>query len=301
MLRPVSLGGVLLLAVTAALAAPVPVLEFEAPAELAAVAARLERIEPYRLEAAMRLAGMITPGPPVRVVLAPEGSPAADAAPPWVSGYAYGALGRVVLLPERTPRYPDSSLEELLVHEVSHVLVARASAGRPVPRWFNEGLAMLAGSSWNLEDRARLTLVLLRRAELPLAEVERMFAGGPLEVTRAYAVAGALMRYLVQRYGRRAPARILDGLAAGLEFDEAFFRATGSELERALEAFWRRHSFWYRWFPILSSSATLWLVVLAVAAAAYQRKRRRAAALEEAWELEETHLPPPDAPQPPPN
>jgi hypothetical protein len=207
--------------------------------------------------------------------------------PEWVSGYAYGSLGRVVLLPERTPSYPDGSLDELLLHELTHILVARAAAGRPVPRWFNEGLAMMAAGSWSLEDRTRLTFAMVRRTELPLVEVDRLFGGEPGEVRRAYVLSGALVRDIVLRYGRPAPRRILAAIARGESFREAFHGATGATLAGATRSFWQRHSFWYRWVPLLGSSFTLWLLIIVLAFIAWGRKRRKVAALQQVWDEEE--------------
>ena len=270
----------------AAAAAP-PQLIVEAPAELRGEANAIRQVDSRRLEAAARLTGVRGPQPAVRVTLAAEGSPPATAVPAWVSGYAYGALGRVVLLPERTPSYPDGSLEELLLHELTHVLVARAAPGRPVPRWFNEGLAMMAGGSWGLEDRTRLTLAMVRGSERPLAELDRLFAGDSGEVRRAYAISGALVRDIVLQHGRPAPRRILAGVAQGRSFPDAFRDATGTTLAGHVASFWRRHSFWYRWVPLLGSSFALWLLIVALAFVAWWRKRRKVAALRRAWDEEE--------------
>ena len=67
-------------------------------------------------------------------------------------GRPLGDQGLIVLLPERVPSYPDSSLDDVLLHETAHVLVARAAGGRPLPRWFQEGMAMIAGRSWGRDD-----------------------------------------------------------------------------------------------------------------------------------------------------
>src|SRR6476659_7633306 len=80
-----------------------PQLVFEAPPALAPVAARLRALGPGNLAAAMRLLGLTEPGPPIRVILAREGSDLAKNVPPWISGYALGDLGVVVLLPGREP------------------------------------------------------------------------------------------------------------------------------------------------------------------------------------------------------
>ena len=124
-------------------------------------------MDPARLAPAVGLVGLRDPGPPIRVILAPEGSEGlARPVPGWVAGYAVSEAGVVVLLPGRLPAVPDSSLEDLLGHEVAHVLVSRAAGGRPVPRWFHEGMAMIAGGWWGLEERSRLTLALVRGREV---------------------------------------------------------------------------------------------------------------------------------------
>jgi peptidase MA superfamily protein len=267
-----------------------PRLVIEAPPRLASTAARLRSIDPSRLASAMRLVGLDRPGPPIRVILAPEGSGPAVLVSPWISGYALSNQGLIVLMPQRVPSYPDSSLEEVLRHEVAHVLIDRASGGRPLPRWFHEGLALIAGGSWGFDDRSQLTMALLADRPVSLADVEERFAGEQAQVNRAYAIAGAFVRDLFDRYGPGAAPRLLSGVAHGQSFEAAFRAATGVSLAAAESSFWRRQTFWYRWVPILTSSVTLWLLITLLALMAIQRRRRRDAALRRAWDEEEERL-----------
>jgi hypothetical protein len=262
-----------------------PRLQIEAPPSLAAAAAELERVPPARLASAMRLVGLADPGPPIQVLLAEEGSPAARAAPAWVSGYAFGGGGPVVLFPARTPAYPDGSLEELLGHEVAHVLIARAARGAAVPRWFHEGVATVAGGSWGLADRSRLVRLDPERDDL--AGLDARFAGGRAEVERAYAHSAAFVVSLLRRHGRDTAAAVLREVARGLPFEEAFARATGEPLGDAEAAFWHRHGIYYRWLPLLTSSLTIWLGITFLALWAGRRRRARAAELRRRWEAEE--------------
>lgn len=263
-----------------------PELIVQAPPSLKSAAERVRSVEPGRLLDAMRLVGLEDPGPPIQVLLGPEGSDLAMV-PPWVSGYAFGEEGVIVLLPARTPSYPDSSLEELLRHEVAHVLVARAAGGRPLPRWFHEGLAMIAGLSWGLDDRSQLTLTLVGDGEVSLERLEQEFRGGRGDVRGAYAMAGAFANDLLRRHGDDAAARILVEVARGLSFEDAFRSATGSSLAEAERAFWRRQTFWYRWVPLLTSSVTLWLLITLLAVWAIGKRRARDAALRRMWDEEE--------------
>src|SRR5262249_49392108 len=154
-------------------------------------------------------------------LLAREGSDLARNVPPWISGYALGDVGVVVLFPGREPSYPETSLSELLDHEVAHVLIARAAGFQPLPRFWNEGLAMAAAGSWSLEDRSPVALASLYGRDLSLDELDRLFAGGPGEVAAAYALAFAFVQDVVDRWGRGAPAAVLAGVARGLSFEEA--------------------------------------------------------------------------------
>ena len=266
---------------------PAPELVIEAPPRLAAAAARVAALDRERLWTAVELAGLDHPGPPIRIVLAAEGSPEARAVRDWVAGYALGAGGPVVIFPERAPTYPDESLEELVHHEVAHVLIARAARGRPVPRWFNEGVAMAAGRSWGVEDAGRFVLATLRRGPVRLADTEELFAGGGGSAARAYAVSGAFVRRLIRRHGPGVTGDVLRRVGRGVAFEDAFRQATGETLAAAEESFWRRRTFWQRWLPFLTSSFALWLAVTLLALWAFRRRRRRDAELAERWEREE--------------
>ncbi|HEX4960746.1 MAG TPA: hypothetical protein VF173_07900 [Thermoanaerobaculia bacterium] len=279
--------GIVLFAASPALAVQPPRLDFEAPPRLAPLAVHLQEAVPPQLGSVMRLSGLADPGPPIRVVLAPEGSPEAGLAPRWVVGYAMGDQGLIVLLPQRVPSYPDSSLDDVLLHETAHVLVARAAGGRPLPRWFQEGMAMIAGRSWGLDDRARLTLALLVDRPVSLAALDGSFSRGQAEVNRAYAVAGSFVRDLLDRYGPGVAPAILERVAHGLSFEDAFFAATGTTLASAEDSFWSRQTFWYRWVPVLTSSVTLWLLITFLALWAIRHRRKRDAAQRRIWEQED--------------
>ena len=259
----------------------------EAPERLGRAAARVRAYDPSRLAAAMRLAGLGDPGLLIRVVFALEESAAGRAVPSWVAGFAIGAEGLVVVFPDRAPTYPDDSLEELLHHEICHVLISRAARGRPLPRWFNEGVAMAAGRAWSLGDSSRFAFEVLRRGRVRVADLDPLFGGGGAAAARAYAVAGSFVRDLLDRHGPQVTGDILRRVGSGVPFAAAFRTATGTSLAAAEDAFWRRATFWGRWVPFLSSSVVLWIGVTLLALWAFRRRHERDAALARRWEAEE--------------
>ncbi|HVS04200.1 MAG TPA: hypothetical protein VMT16_15660, partial [Thermoanaerobaculia bacterium] len=156
-----------------------------------------------------------------------------------------------------------------------------------LPRWFHEGVALLASRGWSLEDRSRLLLGGVSGVPASTAELEAAFAGEGYSISTAYAVAGALAQHLVQRHGAEAIAAIAARVRRGEPFPAAFAAATGTALPRFEEGFWRRFRLFYRWLPFLSSGATLWAAVTLLALAAIARRRQRDAAVKRRWDEEE--------------
>ncbi len=269
--------------------AAIPELVIEGAGTSPEHAARIRQIDPRRLGVAVELLGLERPGEPILLVLAPEESMAARSTPHWIAGYALSDRSAAVLFPERTPSYPDSTFEELVLHEIGHVLVYRASGGhRAVPRWFNEGLALFIGRPWRLGDRSRVTWALVAGRQVSLADLEPYFHRSRETAGHAYALAGAFVQDLVKREGGDAVAAMLGDVARGRTFDEAFLLATGQPIEDAERDFWRRHTFLYRWIPVFGSSATLWLLVTLLALWAFRRRSARTAALHARWEAEDS-------------
>jgi hypothetical protein len=262
----------------------VPLLHIEGPEELAAARSRLESFDTGRLRGVMRLVGLDEAGDPIRVVLAPEGSSLAKQAPPPIAGFASLDESLIVLFPARSPAYPHDTLEDVLHHEVAHVLMGRAARGAALPLWFHEGLAVLAERTWRLEDQARLLRELVLVSRIPLARVDELFAADAGSRARAYTLAAAFVRELIRRHGTDAPANILRRVGRGEPFEHAFVQATGESVSAAEIAFWDGHRFWTSIGPFLTTEAALWMIVTMVAIYAIIRRRQQRAAQRKRWE-----------------
>ena len=263
--------------------AELPKLEIEGPPELAAVRDRLQAIHPGSFADIMQLLGITDAGPAIRVILAPENSDLARGTPQWISGFAVAESASVVIFPARSPGYPHDTLEDVLRHEVAHVLIWRASGGGPIPRWFNEGLAMAAERERGFEDQTQLLYQLVSGSRTTLNELDRLFVGGRNNQIRAYALAGAIVHDLSRGYGSLACAEILARMDRGDRFDDAFKGATGLTPDNMAAEFWHRQRIWTSWVPIVASSTTLWLVVTLLAILAILIRRRKNRAIEEKW------------------
>jgi hypothetical protein len=263
-----------------------PQLRISAPPELAPVQKKLESIDPMRFADIAQTVGLTDPGPPIPVVLAPETSAVAREVPSWIAGFASsedGPAGLVVLFPARTPSYPNGSLEDVLRHEVAHVLIGRASAHRTIPRWFNEGLAMSVERGWRFQDEGQLVYQLAFGSRISLDGLDRMFGGEQPDVTRAYTLSGAFVHDLLRRYGAKTGAGILARMNDGASFEHAFSDTVGRTPSEAESDFWERQYSWTYWVPTLTSTTTLWMLVTAIALLAIVRRIMKNRAIERKW------------------
>ena len=263
-----------------------PPLRFSAPPELAPIQKKLESIDPRRFADIAATVGLTSPGPPIEVVLAPENSEVARQVDSWIAGFASPGPPEsemVVLFPARTPSYPNGSLEDVLRHEVAHILISRASAHRPIPRWFNEGLATSVERGWRFQDYGQLFYQMAVGSRVTLDDLDRMFDRGQTERTRAYAISGMLVRSLLQRHGATISAQILMRMNDGASFDHAFTQSVGMTPSEVEADFWQQQYTWTYWLPALTSPTTLWLVVTALALLAIARRIMKDRAIEKKW------------------
>jgi len=276
-----------MVAIMPAMAQAPPTLAIMAPAELASSRSRLESFDRLALAGIVRTVGLAEPGAPIQVVLAGEDSEAARGTNAWTAGYAVGNAGLIVLFPSRSPFYPDDTLEDVLRHEVAHVLIARAAGGRPVPRWFHEGLAVAVERPWDLEDRSRLVWELIAGPRLRLREVDALFAGGQAAQARAYSLSAAFVRDLIREYGGTSPAAILRLVQDDVPFERAVATIAGRSLGSVEDRFWDRQRVWTVWMPYVTGGSALWLGVIALATLAVWRRRRHSAQIRRRWDEEE--------------
>jgi MYXO-CTERM domain-containing protein len=277
-----------------------PSLFIEAPPELAAERRRIDAFDTQPLATIVRAVGLSAPGPPMRVVLGRNDDEWARQVPPWTAGFAVGSASLIVLFPSRSPAYPHDTLEDVLRHEVAHVLISRAAGGRQVPRWFHEGLAVAVERPWNLEDRMRFTSALLFGPRLGLAAIDELFAGDEGAQQRAYSLSAALVRYLIHEQGSDAPSRILREVARGQPFNSALAAVAGQPVLDLEAAFWRSQRAWTTWIPLIASSTAIWFGVIGLAALAVRRRRQRSRQLRRRWDDEEASSAPASSLHPPP-
>lgn len=211
--------------------------------------------------------------------------------PDWADGTAWPQWGLVFLRAPSARPGTAEPLEQVLDHELVHVLLGRAFAPRTPPRWLQEGLAQYWAGEMGPKVSEDLASMLFGRDDLlSLSELSRGFHGDPVRARHAYAAAADFIGFLASDYGEGAVRGLIAGMARGQTFDEALTTVTGHSVA-AVEADWRG-----RWadpallLEAVASSNLLWGVAGALALIGAWRVRRRTRRTVARWEREEAWL-----------
>jgi hypothetical protein len=131
-------------------------------------------------------------------------------------------------------------IENTMAHELSHIVVGLATENpyARLPRWLDEGLAMVAEGNLPEQNAAAL-----RRAVAAddLLSVRSMtsYSGRADEVDLYYGEAHSVVSYLIDTYGRAQMAALLDAFSLGSTQSDALIRTYGLDLD-SLDAAWRQ-------------------------------------------------------------
>ena len=228
---------------------------------------------------------------PYRLFLVPPEGPGEPVArldaevPPWAAGYMLPAQRVGAIRTAEAGRYPYGTLESVLAHEATHLLLHDAGGDR-LPLWFQEGVATWQGRKWSLEDIVIYSSSLLTTDLPALADLDESFHGSAAQAGRAYAAAFAFVSWSTRHYG---PGLVRDVVArARTRPFELAWKAAAGETLGSSEAAWRKESLIrYRWVPVVMASSPLWIGISFLALVAGARRRARAKAARERWEDEQ--------------
>ena len=214
----------------------------------------------------------------VRVVADPwkmvEHSPPGLVPPDWSGAIAYPERGIVIIALRNRDGSPVTDLAEVLEHELSHMAMRTAIGPARVPRWFSEGVAIQQSEGSSIERSRVMWLAAMGDRLLPLEAIER-YPAGHTDVTLAYAQAADFVGYLLSDSGWHGIRVVLNRLAAGDDFEDAFETAYDSSVAR-MEKGWRGEmASDFSWLAVVTGSGALWGAIAILFIMAYFTVRRR--------------------------
>jgi hypothetical protein len=197
--------------------------------------------------------------------------------PTW--GVAFAVMEeQVIVVDVKRATQAWNSLDDVIPHELSHLLIAQRVPRVRFPIWFLEGLAQWQAGEWSLVDGWQLMNSVWGNDVPRLWQLVDRYPAHETQARAAYRLSYAAFTDLFDDETRRLPD-FLDAVDRNADFDQAFDEYFGVDVNTFAVAFHRHleeryHSrlLFFQEGPLFSILAVLCLVV---GLRFYLRKRRR--------------------------
>jgi hypothetical protein len=244
---------------------------------------QLERVRAHGDDSLPRLADELgLPLPPrVHVFLAPNqktfDSMQPGRPPTWADATAYPSLGAIYLRHPRARKGVSAPLEQVLDHELVHVVLGQAYAPNRPPRWLQEGVAQVFAGEHGPQQVETLSGAAATGSLSAIDDLEDAFPSEAHQAGVAYAQAADFVAWLQVSYGTQALESLLAASLDGQTLDQALFEATGQtsgQLDAAYMGDRKRSGIeWRAW---LGPNMVWWVTaVFAVLVLVVVRRRHR--------------------------
>ncbi len=117
--------------------------------------------------------------------------------------------------------------ERILAHEITHAVIFRLLGALAVemPLWMHEGLAKYESREPAAYDDEMIATAAAEGSVIPLSKLRNSFPKSRTGL--AYAESASVVRFLVARFGRNAPRKLIENLNKTGSFDQAMINVTG--------------------------------------------------------------------------
>lgn len=188
---------------------------------------------------------------------------------------------RLIVIKSPTHFRVGKSLDELLGHELGHLVLDKAAGGRWLPRWFEEGFCQLISGEWRFSQDILITRAVWGSGLIPLTALEDVNRFGGAKAALAYAESYLAVSSLAKEMGSDFFAEFLNDYKDHDNIYKAFFNSTGYYYIEWVGIWQRKTAEKYRLVFFLFDSRLLFpllaiLFILLYLVKMYQvRKRKR--------------------------
>jgi hypothetical protein len=181
----------------------------------------------------------------------------------------------------------NSTLSQLVAHELAHIFLGNLAKGIALPRWLDEGFAMHQSQEWRFGQDTKVAYAVFTGSLLRLSQIESVNAFRERKADLAYTESFLAVSYLTSEYGEGAIRELVDHLASGTGIDLAFLKTIGSNYLTFQLDFDNYIKSRYNWVSFFGDTYLLWVGLAFLILFFYFAKKRHTKKILKEWELEE--------------
>lgn len=204
--------------------------------------------------------------------------------PEWASATAYPEQNLIFLKP--LARANIENYNQTFRHELAHIFIHHRLKGHRVPRWFDEGLAVVFSAEFSFEKFRILAQIGLSGKFIPFEKIDHSFPFNSQLAQLAYLQSQDMVGFLMEDLGREKFQQLLDRVADGEDFFKALKELSGLSFSELENKWSHRLKYRYGLALALGGSGSLWFIITLLFLMAYVSKKRKARMKRELMEYE---------------
>jgi len=214
--------------------------------------------------------------------------------PDWGAGAASLQDATIAI---KSPKYirVGKSFRELIGHEMTHIMLYRASGEQWLPRWIHEGLSMKVSGEWSIGQDILVARAVWTGRLINLYRLENLSEFNGAEANLAYTQSYLAASELVKRTDKYLLADLLNLYRDNRDFYRSFKIVMGIDYLNWTSNWYERMKMRYHFFLFLFDPDILWVVIPLLFIFLIIMKKRQGSKIKRRWKIEERINPPDDS------
>jgi hypothetical protein len=209
--------------------------------------------------------------------------------PVWAVGVAVSGRNTIALKSRRLARRGGSNLRKTVRHELTHIVLGSNYMMDFLPRWFNEGVAMVEADEPTFRGDFNLAAAVLLGTFVPLSSLDGEFRTARNDIASVcYGQSRSLVNFIIDQHGEPAVMKLLAHTNTDSAADP--FRSVLGLSAAHIYHRWRVSLQKYVYmYSIMSGIGLFWLMAVLVVIA-YVRKKIHGRKMLAQWDKEDPFL-----------
>ncbi|UCC79208.1 MAG: hypothetical protein JSW64_13170 [Candidatus Zixiibacteriota bacterium] len=211
--------------------------------------------------------------------------------PDW--GAAAASIDRAAII-IKSPKYirVGKSFRELIGHELTHIMLHRASGSQWLPRWIHEGLSMRVSGEWSIGQDILVARAVWTNRLINLYRLEGLTEFSGAEANLAYTESYLAASELVKASDKYLLADLLGLYRDNRDFYRSFEIVTNNDYHGWTTNWYERMTMRYHFFLFLLDVELFWLLIPLFFILLVILKKRQNAKVKKRWRIEDRINPP---------
>jgi len=205
----------------------------------------------------------------------------------WSLGITFNHPDKIILKDPSLSKISKKRFNQVLGHELNHVMLNRFKYYHTIPRWFKEGFAMKSANEITLNHKIQVAQYINNKNLFDISQYNKFKQMNRKDFNFSYALSAIYILSLEKLYGNDINENIIYNLKQGQTFDKAFYSATKvslAELNEILYVYIRKNFFWFKLINFPRNILSLMPLLLVIG---FFIKSHRNKKIKRQWEIEE--------------